>query len=64
MQSADLYRQIALQCRDLFLKVTSKPELLAQLETWAVECDRRADRALWRKPSGEMRVGRHGKLIR
>ena len=61
MHNADLYRQIARRCRDL-LKVTRKPELLAQLETWAVECDRRADRVLQRKPSGEMReqARRHG----
>src|SRR5215472_18619403 len=54
MPNADFYRQIARTCRDL-LKITTKPELLAQLKTWAVECDRKADRALQRKPSGELR---------
>ena len=53
MPNADLYRQIAGQCRAL-LKGTRNPDLLAQLETWAVECDRRADRALQGKPSGEI----------
>jgi hypothetical protein len=54
MPNANFSRRIARQCRAL-LKVTRKPDLLAQLETWAVECDRGADRALQRKPGGEMR---------
>jgi hypothetical protein len=33
MPNPNFYRQIARQCRDL-LKITTKPELFAQLETW------------------------------
>lgn len=44
MPEAAFFRGLARQCRTL-LKVTGNPELLAQLETWVVECDRRADRA-------------------
>lgn len=48
------YRQLARHCRAL-LKVARNPELLAQLETWALECDRRADRALRTRPSDDIR---------
>jgi hypothetical protein len=48
------YRQLARQCRAL-LKVARDPDLFAQLETWALECDRRADVALRERPSGDIR---------
>jgi hypothetical protein len=48
------YRQLAGQCRAL-LKVARDPDLFAQLETWALECDRRADVALRARPSGDIR---------
>jgi hypothetical protein len=48
------YRQLARHCRAL-LKVARNPELLAQLETWALECDRQADRALRTRPSDDIR---------
>jgi hypothetical protein len=54
MVHPDVYRQMARQCRAL-LRVTRNPELIAQLETWAVECDRRADRDLRTKPSDDIR---------
>jgi hypothetical protein len=49
------YRQLARHCRSL-LQVERNPELLAQLETWALECDRRADRALRTQPSDDIRA--------
>src|SRR5215469_2519461 len=54
MVNPDFYRQIAGHCRTL-LRATRNPELIAQLETWAVECDRRADRALRKKPNDDIR---------
>lgn len=50
----DFYRRVAQRCR-AHLEVTRDPEVIAQLETWAVECDRRADRALRTRPSEDMR---------
>jgi uncharacterized protein YdbL (DUF1318 family) len=47
------YRRIARQCRSL-MRQTANPELLVQLQQWAVECDRRADRGF----IGDQRDGR------
>src|SRR5690349_20540830 len=54
MLTADFHRQIARQCR-AHLRATRNRDDLVQLETWAVECDRRADHALQRRPSSDMR---------
>ena len=53
MRDADLFRHIARQCRSL-LKTTRNRELFAQLEQWALECDRNADRALRNHPSEDI----------
>jgi hypothetical protein len=54
MGDHSFFRQIARQCRGL-LKKTRNPELFAQLRKWALECDRKADRALRTQPSEDMR---------
>ena len=55
MMDPGFYRQLARHCRVL-LKVARNTDLLAQLETWALECDRRADRALRTQPSDDIRA--------
>ena len=53
MPEAAFFRGLARQCRTR-LKATGNPELQAQLETWVVECDRRADRALREQSGGDI----------
>jgi hypothetical protein len=44
------FRELARYCRSL-LSATENPELVSQLQQWAVECDRRADTAERTLPS-------------
>jgi hypothetical protein len=55
MTDPGFYRQLARHCRSL-LRVARNPELFTQLETWALECDRRADRGLRTQPSDDIRA--------
>jgi hypothetical protein len=53
MRDPAIDREIARQCR-LLLKLTANSEVSTQLQHWAVECDRKADRALRTSPSTDL----------